>query len=75
MSGVVIMHGVVFGAKMAPLEAVDGAQVPLFAVVEAAAVEKSARGVGVPNSHFLIVQFLSKNVRNSLFRIEDGSVW
>src|SRR4051794_2221094 len=59
---VVRMHSVIGGAKVSPLEAVDGPQVPLLAVVEAHAVEEGARGVPVPDLDLLVREVLSVGV-------------
>ena len=54
--GVVVVHREVLGTKVSPLKAVDGSQVPLFPVVQSAAVQKGTGAIRVPDTHILIVQ-------------------
>ena len=56
LSRVICMHVFVFGAKVAPLTAVNGPQVTLFAIAKAVLVQKLARRVTVPYFHALVTQ-------------------
>lgn len=58
LAGVVGVHVLVFGAEVAPLEAVDGAEVADVAVLEAAAVEEFSGSVAVPDVNVFGGQFV-----------------
>ena len=55
---VVIVHGLVGGAKVPPLESVNGPQVPLLTVLQSDFVEEFSGSISVPNLDFLVAQLL-----------------
>ena len=52
------MHVDVLRPEVSPLEAVDGAQVPLLALRQADAVQELPAAVPVPDPHVLLLQLL-----------------
>lgn len=58
LARVVVLAGLVGSSKVPPLEAVDRAQVALFAVRKATLVQKLASAVSVPDPDSLLLQHL-----------------
>ena len=55
---VVVMHRLVLGAKMSPLEAVDRPQIPFLTLSEPNSIQEFTRCIAVPNSDLLIAEVL-----------------
>ena len=50
------MHGLILGAKVSPLESVNGTKVPFFSFFEANLIQKFSRSISIPDSDLFIAQ-------------------
>ena len=60
LARVVGVHVGVLCAEVAPLEPVDGAQVPFLAIGEALGVQVGPRGIAVPNANIFVLRTRGK---------------
>merc|ERR1719495_1477234 len=58
LATVVSVHVHILGAKVPPLESIDGSQVPLLPVIETHTVQEGPTTVSVPDAHVLLLQLL-----------------
>ena len=50
------MHGLILGAKVSPLESVNGTKVPFFSFFEANLIQKLSGSISIPDSDLFIAQ-------------------